>query len=142
MSHRKHWIAAKFLIGQLGSSVNLEMALTLQTKLGGHLVSGHVDGVGRVIYRADESEFSVFGFEIERSLGQYIAEKGSVAIDGVSLTINSVADTANLTRFEVMLVPHTLTHTTLGETVEGDRVHIEVDQVARYVKRLHQFSDL
>lgn len=130
--------AARCRVGDwdIGENVNLETALTLQTPLGGHLLSGHVDGIGNVIHREDEAKFTMMDFEVDRSLGTYIAEKGSVAIDGVSLTVNSIADTKNKTRFEVMLVPHTLSHTTLGERSKGDAVHIEVDQFARYVKRI------
>lgn len=115
-----------------GAPVNLEKALRLADRLGGHLVSGHVDGVGRVIAVTPEARSQRWTFEVPRELARYIAAKGSVCIDGVSLTVNEV-DGA---RFGVNLIPHTLEVTTFGERRVGDAVNIEVDLVARYVERL------
>ena len=130
----------KCLIGtwKIGHVVNLELALTLQTPLGGHLVSGHVDGKGTVNQILQQSEFTGISFEVSKGIGQFIAEKGSVAVDGVSLTTNTVKDVENVSVFEVMLVPHTLECTTLGKLKQGSLVHIEVDQVARYIHRMKQ----
>lgn len=133
--------AARCLIGEwaAGDRVNLEPALTLQTPLGGHLVTGHIDGVGAVIERADDGDFARLCIETGRDLGRLLARKGSVAVDGVSLTVNTVADHADpgeITRFEVMVVPHTLAATTLGALRPGARVHLEADVLARYAARL------
>ena len=122
-----------------GDRVNVERALTLQTPLGGHLVSGHVDGLARVVSRRDEAGFAEVAFMLSADLGKFMAVKGSVSIDGVSLTINQVADHAENTRIAVMLVPHTLEHTTLGSLAPDRLVHVEVDQIARYIYRLGQF---
>ena len=117
---------------EAGSRVNLETALTPHTRLGGHLVSGHVDGVGALRARRDDARSVRFEFRAPEALARYIAEKGSVCIDGTSLTVNGV-DGAS---FDVNIVPHTLRATTLGGLRPGDAVNIEVDQVARYVERL------
>ena len=108
--------------------VNLEKSLALGDKLGGHLVTGHVDGVGRMVGKKG----SEYTFTVPKGLARYIARKGSICIDGVSLTINRV--TGNT--FEVNLIPHTLKVTTLGRLARGDTVNLEVDLVARYVARL------
>lgn len=115
-----------------GSRVNLETALKAGEPIGGHLVSGHVDGVGRLLARTADGRSERFAFEVPRELAPYIARKGSVCIDGVSLTVNEVTDA----RFGVSLIPHTLAATTLGDLVVGARVNIEVDLIARYVERL------
>ncbi|MCY4221970.1 MAG: riboflavin synthase [Thiotrichales bacterium] len=115
-----------------GRRVNLETALTPETRLGGHLVSGHVDGVGELIARWDDARSVRFEFQAPEALARYIAEKGSVCIDGTSLTVNGV-DGAS---FDVNIVPHTLRATTFGALRPGDAVNIEVDQIARYVERL------
>jgi riboflavin synthase len=122
--------------------LNLELALTLQTPLGGHLVSGHVDGTGRLVQRIASDDFTAMTFEVSQDLGKFIAVKGSVAIDGISLTTNTITDLSDSDRsqFEVMLVPHTLENTTLGVLETGNQVHIEVDQLARYVDRIRQFD--
>jgi riboflavin synthase len=117
---------------QVGDRVNLEKALTLATPLGGHLVSGHVDGVAEVKMRAQAGQSVRYVVEVPRSLAKYIAAKGSVCVDGVSLTVNSVQGRA----FEVNIVPHTLQETTLGALAVGDRVNVEVDLMARYAERL------
>jgi riboflavin synthase len=115
-----------------GSPVNLEPALTLAEPLGGHLVTGHVDGVGEVAARREEGGTAILQFALPESLQRYAARKGSVCIDGVSLTINDVTDGQVL----VTLVPHTLGHTIMQHYRIGTRVNIEVDLVARYVERL------
>jgi riboflavin synthase len=115
-----------------GDSVNLEKALTLSTSLGGHLVSGHVDGVGVVVNRREAARSVQFRIKAPEGLAKYIAEKGSVCVDGVSLTVNAI-DGAE---FEVNIVPHTLAETTLGVINADSQVNIEVDVVARYLERL------
>lgn len=117
-----------------GDRVNLEKALTLATPLGGHLVSGHVDGLGEVISRRPDGRSERWRFRVPDRLARYIAEKGSICIDGVSLTVNVVAGA----ELEASLVPHTLAVTTLGERRPGDAVHLEVDLIARYLERLMQ----
>ncbi len=117
---------------RLGDAVNLEKALTLATPLGGHLVSGHVDGVAEVKHRREVGQSVRYVVEVPAALARYIAAKGSVCVDGVSLTVNGVEGGA----FEVNIVPHTLRVTTLGVLNEGDRVNIEVDLMARYIERL------
>ena len=120
-----------------GSRVNLETALTPDTRLGGHLVSGHVDGIAQVLARWDDARSVRFEFRVPEALAKYIAEKGSVCIDGTSLTVNGV-DGAE---FDVNIVPHTLAATTLGELGPGSAVNIEVDQIARYVERLLSYRE-
>lgn len=115
-----------------GLPVNLEKALSLGQALGGHLVSGHVDGVGRLLSRHEEARSVRFEFEAPPDLSRYIARKGSVTVNGVSLTVNTVAQA----RFGVNLVPHTLAVTTLARLQPQDRVNLEVDLVARYLERL------
>jgi riboflavin synthase len=115
-----------------GDPVNLEKALTLATPLGGHLVSGHVDAVGTVAGRHDDGRSVRFRFRAPEMLARYIAEKGSVCVDGVSLTVNAVRGA----EFEVNLVPHTLRETTLGGLQPGSEVNLEVDILARYLERL------
>jgi len=115
-----------------GSPVNLEPALTLADPLGGHLVTGHVDGVGEVVDRREEGDTAILRFGLPEALQRYAARKGSVCIDGVSLTVNDVKDGQVL----VTLVPHTLGHTIMQHYRNGSRVNVEVDLVARYVERL------
>ena len=116
----------------VGSALNLERAMRPVDRLGGHLVSGHVDGVGRVTRIEPDARAQRWAFAAPALLLRYIAQKGSVCVDGVSLTVNAV-DAAG---FEVALVPHTLSHTAFGRTSVGDAVNLEVDLVARYVERL------
>ena len=116
----------------VGSRVNLEPALRAGDALGGHLVSGHVDGLGEVLSIESDARSVRIRFGCPPSLARYFARKGSVAIDGVSLTINEVG----AADFGVNLIPHTQTVTTLGEFTVGRKVNLEVDQVARYVERL------
>ena len=120
-----------------GSQVNLETALTPDTRLGGHLVSGHVDGIVQVLARWDDARSVRFELRAPQALAKYIAEKGSVCIDGTSLTVNEV-DGAD---FDVNIVPHTLAATTLGELGPGSAANIEVDQIARYVERLLSYRE-
>ena len=120
-----------------GSRVNLETALTPDTRLGGHLVSGHVDGIAQVLARWDDARSVRFEFRVPEALAKYIAEKGSVCIDGTSLTVNGVDGSD----FDVNIVPHTLAATTLGELGPGSAVNIEVDQIARYVERLLSYRE-
>ncbi|NGP52934.1 riboflavin synthase [Thioalkalivibrio sp. XN8] len=115
-----------------GSRVNLERALTLAKPLGGHLVTGHVDGVGRVAGRADDGRSVRFRIRAPQALSRYLARKGSICVDGVSLTVNEV-DGAE---FGVNIVPHTLEATVFGSYRTGARVNLEVDIVARYLERL------
>jgi riboflavin synthase len=115
-----------------GTRVNLEKALTPSSRLGGHLVSGHVDAVGEVIERSVEARSVRFRVLAPATLARYIAAKGSICLDGVSLTVNAV-DGA---QFDLNIVPHTLQATTLGELQAGNRVNLEVDLIARYLERL------
>ncbi len=117
-----------------GSPVNLELALLPTMRLGGHLVSGHVDGIGRVLDRRDDGRSWRFELEAPAALARYIAEKGSICIDGVSMTVNAVQGA----RFGVNIVPHTLAETTFGKLQPGDAVNLEVDLLARYLERLLQ----
>lgn len=117
---------------EAGTPVNLERALTAGAALGGHLVSGHVDGIGRIRELTEAGRSRIFEFEAPAPLAHYIATKGSITIDGVSLTVNRV-ERAN---FSVNLVPHTLDATTLGRAQVGQAVNLEVDIIARYVERL------
>jgi len=118
------------------AAVNLEPALRVGDALGGHLVSGHIDGVATVISATIEARSCRLTIQAPAALARYIARKGSVALDGVSLTVNEV----DATRFGVYLIPHTLAVTTLGRLANGARMNLEIDQVARYVERLAAFS--
>jgi len=115
-----------------GTKVNLEKALLAGQALGGHYVTGHVDGVGQVVSRHDDARSVRMEFVVPRELARYVARKGSICIDGVSLTVNG----ATGDRFDVNLVPHTLEVTTLGGLQAGSRVNLEVDIIARYVERM------
>lgn len=115
-----------------GTEVNLELALTPSTRLGGHIVSGHVDGIGKVLEKQADGRSIRFKFKAPDALAKYIAEKGSICIDGISLTVNTV-DGAS---FSINIVPHTLQETTLGNAEIGSEVNLEVDLLARYMERL------
>lgn len=115
-----------------GARVNLELALTPTTRLGGHIVSGHVDGVGEVVQRSGDARSVRFVIEAPANLAKYIAEKGSICVDGVSLTVNAVDGK----RFDLNIVPHTLAETTIEEYQVGRKVNLEVDLLARYLERL------
>lgn len=125
---------AKTMLGQLkaGAKVNLEKALTPTTRLGGHLVSGHVDGVGEVISREHEARSVRFRIRAPESLSRYIAQKGSVCVDGISLTVNGIENST----FDLNIVPHTLEKTTMDEFRPGRKVNLEVDVIARYLERM------
>ena len=116
----------------IGRALNLERAMLPTDRLGGHLVSGHVDGVGSVTHAWDDGRAQRWVFAAPAALRRYIAAKGSICVDGVSLTVNGVDDSG----VEVALVPHTIAHTAFGETKPGDAVNLEVDMLARYVERL------
>jgi riboflavin synthase len=117
---------------QTGQRVNLERALRLSDRLGGHLVSGHVDTQGLVEQRRNAGDFTLFTFSMDPGLTKYVIEKGSITINGVSLTVNSCEHD----RFFVSIIPHTLAITTLGALREGDPVNIEVDMIGKYVEKL------
>ena len=117
---------------EVGSRVNLERALRLADRLGGHLVSGHVDALGRVEERRAAGDFTLFTFSLDAGLAKYVIEKGSITINGVSLTVNSCSGN----RFSVSIIPHTLAVTTLGLLKQGDLVNIEVDIIGKYVEKL------
>jgi riboflavin synthase len=116
----------------IGAPVNLERAMLPTDRLGGHLVSGHVDGLGVAAKRWDDARAERWRFEAPMALLRYVAHKGSVCVDGVSLTVNAVDDSG----FEVALIPHTVAHTAFRALREGDAVNLEVDLLARYVERL------
>jgi riboflavin synthase len=115
-----------------GDRVNLETALRAGDALGGHLVVGHVDGIAQIMAREEDARSQRLAVRVPEELARYVARKGSITLDGVSLTVNAVRGD----EFEVNLVPHTLAVTTLGELAVGDRVNLEVDLIARYVDRL------
>lgn len=115
-----------------GDAVNLERAMRPTDRLGGHLVSGHVDGLGRVESIAEDARAQRWRFSAPAALLRYVARKGSICVDGVSLTVNEVDESG----FEVALIPHTVAHTRFADTHVGDAVNLEIDLVARYVERL------
>lgn len=117
---------------KVGDAVNLEKALQLQDRLGGHLVSGHVDGLGQLLQTQSDARSVRMRFALPKELARYVAPKGSITVDGISLTVNTV--TADW--FEVNIVPHTLSRTTLINLSTGDSVNLEVDVIARYLERL------
>ncbi len=126
----------KTLINTLvvGAPVNLELALTPTTRMGGHIVSGHVDGVGEIVERKADGRSFRFKIKAPDSLAKYIAQKGSICINGISLTVNEVSGAT----FSINIVPHTLAETTLGTATTGTFVNLEVDMLARYMERLMQ----
>ncbi|TDR17497.1 riboflavin synthase [Marinicella litoralis] len=117
---------------QVGSQLNLEPAMTLQDQLGGHLVSGHVDAIGHCLSRVDSGRSEIFEFEIPHDLCRFVVTKGSITINGVSLTVNTIDDN----KLTVNLVPHTMEHTNLGQLMPNQAVNIEVDTIARYVEKM------
>ena len=127
---------ARTNLGKLsvGSKVNLERALRLSDRLGGHMVSGHVDAVSKVLERRPLGDFVQFTFGVPAGLAKYIIEKGSIAIDGTSLTVNSCDDKT----FSIVIIPHTLEVTLLGTLRKGDAVNIEVDLIGKYVEKMLQ----
>jgi riboflavin synthase len=119
----------------VGDGVNLERAVTAATRLGGHIVQGHVDGVGTVVSRTPGDHWEVVRIAVPRELARYVVEKGSITVDGVSLTVSALSDDPE-PWFEVSLIPTTLRETTLGSRAPGDPVNLEVDVIAKYVERL------
>ena len=119
-----------------GRTVNLERALKIGDELGGHIVSGHVDGQAEVVELRDEGDSTRVVFDVDMALARFIAPKGSVALNGTSLTVNEVDGT----RFGVNFIPHTKTVTTWGRTAVGDRINVEIDTLARYVARLAEVA--
>lgn len=121
---------------KIGSRINLERALRMGDEMGGHVVSGHVDGLAEVLSETPENGSTRWMFQLPDGLARYVAPKGSITVDGVSLTVNEV-DGAS---FGVNVIPHTTSVTTLGELAPGRRVNIEIDMLARYVARLREFN--
>src|ERR1700741_1763889 len=128
MTTAKHW--------KVGTKLNLERALKIGDELGGHIVAGHADGIATILNRNDLPDMARFELRTTRELARFIAPKGSVTLDGVSLTVNTVQDTA----FSVLIIPHTLAVTTLGAWRAGSEVNIEVDLMARYAARLSEMK--
>ncbi|MEH3107490.1 MAG: riboflavin synthase [Sphingomonas fennica] len=123
---------------QAGAALNLERALKVGDELGGHIVTGHVDGVGRIVGTAAEGGSTRIAIAAPASLAPYLAAKGSITVDGVSLTVNGVEDVAGECRFHVNIIPHTAALTTLGTLAAGDPVNLEIDVLARYLGRMEQ----
>ncbi|MCW3797697.1 riboflavin synthase [Sphingomonas sp. BN140010] len=121
---------------QEGARINLERALRMGDELGGHMVTGHVDGLGEVIGTCPEGDSVRVGIRVPRELGPMLAPKGSVTLDGVSLTVNEVRDADDGTHFAINLIPHTGTHTTLGHIAAGRHLNVEIDVLARYLDRM------
>ena len=121
-----------------GRSLNLERALKVGDELGGHIVTGHVDGIGQVLGLCPEGASTRIGFAASAELARYLAAKGSITVDGVSLTINEVADNDDRVHFAVNIIPHTAEMTTLGGLAQGDQVNLEIDVLARYLGRMQQ----
>ena len=120
----------------VGKRINLERALGLGAELGGHMVTGHVDGLGTLVERCADGSSERFTFEVPRELARFIASKGSVALNGTSLTVNEVTDTT----FGICLIPHTLQVTNWNELKAGDKINLEIDLLARYVARLNEMD--
>ncbi len=129
---------ARTTLGRLspGAVLHLERSLRAGSLIGGHLVTGHVDGVGALVSRTPVGEAVAMVFRLPPELARFVAQKGSIAVDGVSLTVNAVTGTRGETDLHVMIIPHTLAKTKLGALGPGDPVNLEVDLVARYVARL------
>lgn len=142
VEHTDEWFTADVMqesldrtgLGQLevGSRVNLERALAAGARLGGHIMQGHVDGTSRLLSRTSSEHWDVLRFSLDAGLARYVVEKGSIAVDGTSLTVSAVGEDY----FEVSLIPTTLAETTHGELVEGSVVNIEVDVLAKYVEKM------
>lgn len=122
----------------IGALANLEKSATLADKLGGHLVTGHVDATGLVTRWENHAESWLLEVEVPAAFGKYIAKKGSITVNGVSLTVNGVTDSVDTTRFQINVIPHTFQVTNFCELKAGDRVNIEIDTIARYVERMLQ----
>lgn len=123
-----------------GRALNLERAMKLGDELGGHIVTGHVDGMAEVARVEPSGDSRVIAFRIAESLAPFVAAKGSVTVDGVSLTVNSVVDAATSSEFIVNLIPHTQTVTTLGGLEPGQKVNVEIDVLARYLSRMQSLQ--
>lgn len=119
-----------------GSPVNLERAAAVNSRLGGHIVQGHVDGTGTVIARSPSQHWEIVRIGLPREISRYVVEKGSITVDGISLTVSALADEDDTEWFEVSLIPTTLALTTLGRVAVGTPVNLEVDVIAKYVERL------
>jgi len=119
-----------------GSPVNLERAAAVNSRLGGHIVQGHVDGTGTVIARSPSRHWEIVRIGLPREIARYVVEKGSITVDGISLTVSALADDDDTEWFEVSLIPTTLALTTLGRAAVGTPVNLEVDVIAKYVERL------
>lgn len=117
---------------EIGVRLNLERALKPTDRLGGHIVTGHIDSCGRVISRREQAEFTIFEIAVPEGFSKYIIEKGSVALDGISLTVNKCSDSS----FSVSIIPFTAKHTTIGQRKEGDPVNLEFDIIGKYVAKL------
>jgi riboflavin synthase len=124
---------------EAGRRLNLERALKLGDELGGHIVTGHVDGVAEVLEVCPEGDSKRIGFRVPAGLAPFLAAKGSVTVDGVSLTVNEVRDAEDGTHFVVNVIPHTQGATTLGDLTPGQQVNIEIDVLARYLKRMEAY---
>jgi riboflavin synthase len=122
-----------------GARLNLERAMKLGDELGGHIVTGHVDGVGRIVSITPDGDSRRIAFAVPAALAPFVAPKGSVTIDGVSLTVNTVEDADDETRFTINLIPHTQSATTLGGIREGEAVNVEIDVLARYLQRMEHY---
>jgi riboflavin synthase len=119
-----------------GARLNLERSLRMGDELGGHIVTGHVDSVGEVIGVCAEGDSNRIGIRVDRSLAPAIAKKGSITLDGVSLTVNDVSDVEDGTHFSVNIIPHTAQETTLGDIAQGRELNVEIDVIARYIDRM------
>ncbi|WP_374944901.1 riboflavin synthase [Sphingomonas sp.] len=122
-----------------GKPLNLERAMKLGDELGGHIVTGHIDGVAEVIGVCPEGDSKRIGFSVPGDLAPFMASKGSVTVDGVSLTVNQVADHGGTTHFSINVIPHTQAMTTLGALEAGQAVNIEIDVLARYLRRMEHY---
>ena len=119
-----------------GARLNLERPLRMGDELGGHIVTGHVDGVGEVVDVVPDGDSRRIGIRVDRSLAPAIAQKGSICLDGVSLTVNDVRDTDDGAHFSVNIIPHTAGETTLGGLTQGQQINVEIDVIARYIDRM------
>ncbi|MBS0430759.1 MAG: riboflavin synthase [Proteobacteria bacterium] len=129
-------------LADAGTAVNLEKALRAHDRLGGHIVSGHVDGIGTISHFAPQGESWELRVVAPPALARFLAYKGSITVNGVSLTVNSVKDASEGTEISINLIPHTVEHTGLGQLRTGSRVNLEIDTVARYVERMLQAGAL
>ena len=122
-----------------GTRLNLERALKVGDELGGHIVTGHVDGIGRVVAVEPDGDSTRVRIAVAANIAPYLATKGSITVDGVSLTVNAVADRAEATEFSLNLIPHTQAVTTLGDLTAGQSVNLEIDVLARYLQRMEAY---